>query len=162
LEAARERDLAAARDDPEDTRARLDLAGVDYDLGTARENLQDFAGAREAYREVMHTLDELLERDRTNLVWLRHRSAALFRRSVSDWESGQRKAGEQEARRALALALQLADSRAASAEDFQRAAEDLIEARPDVLGSPAKALQYAQRAVDISGGANPAFLLTLA
>ncbi len=162
LEQARERDLGFVRLDPENSRTRFDLATIDYDLASARDAVGDRKGARDAYREVLRTLDDLLQRDPANLVWLGHRSEALFRLSGIDWESGYYDRAGQESRNALALALQVASAPEASGEDFQRAADDLLEVRPATLQNPHQAIELARRAVEISRGANPAFLITLA
>lgn len=162
LELACRRGAEAAQRDPQDTRIRFDLATDYYDLGAVRASLGDTTAAREAFREVLRTVDELLARDASNLVWVAHRSDALFDLGALDWRAGEKQSGEKEAREALATALRLADSPHATGEDFQRAADDFLEINPPELRRPVQAVEFANRAVDASHHANPEFLITLA
>jgi tetratricopeptide (TPR) repeat protein len=162
LELACRRGSDAAKRDPQDTQIRFDLATDYYDLATARASLGDAARAQEAYREVLRIIDGLLRRDASNLVWIAHRSEALFDLGSLDWRTGKKKAGEAEQLEALSASLKLAASPHASGEDFERAAEDLLELNPAGSRRPSQALEFARRAVEISGRANAEFLITLA
>jgi tetratricopeptide (TPR) repeat protein len=158
------RDLFAsiAARDPDDSRARFDLATVEVDLGHVRQTLGERAAAREHFRSVLRILDGLLQRSPSNPVWLGHRAETLYRIGQLDRALGETARGDRAVREALALALPLAEGPDASTADLDRAAGILLEVEPAALRQPQKALEYAARAVEKSRGANPDLLLTLA
>ena len=148
--------------DPDDVRARFDLTTVDYDLGQAREKTGDRIGALGDYTEAAQVFEQILRHDPDNLVWLGHRSEALYRIGSINRDLGKSTDGEHVLQEALGMAVRVAGSKDASVEDLNRAAEYLSSVRPIGWRQPRVALQFALLAVEKSRGTNAHYLLTLA
>lgn len=151
----------AARD-PEDVRVRFDITTVDYDLGQAREKTADRVGARRDYTEAAQILEAILRRDPANIVWLGHRSEVMYRIGCIDRDLGKTAEGDRTLHEALSIAVRVARSHDASAEDLNRAADYLSSVKPIPWREPRVALQFALQAVERSRGTNAPYLLTLA
>jgi len=158
------RDLFASfvEHDPDDTRARYDLSSVEYELGQVRASVGDWIGARRSYRQVLDIIDGLLKRDASNLVWLAHRSEALYLIGQVDRSLGRPAEGDLAVREALTLSLRIAGNANASPTDLDRIAGFLVDVQPVAWREPRQSVAFATQAVAKSRGANPAFLLTLA
>jgi serine/threonine protein kinase len=149
LESARDSGAALAARDPSDMRIRFDVATVEFDLAQTYEAAGREQAALTAYRDVALRLEQLLTHEPDNLVWLGHRSEALYRIGAINHDA-------RVTREAIELALKVARSPEAAPDDWDRAAGDLLESDPKT------AIDFAARAVEKSGGSNPTYLLTLA
>lgn len=147
--------------DRQDTRARYDAATCHYHRAMAENALGRKAAARTSYERVVDLLEEVLGRDRNNAVLKGQLAAALFDTGVLNRELGARSRGDAQVRRGLTLAVEVAEQLDSSANDLDRAASMLTSVTPPAWRDPAKAVAFARRSIEKSGGTRPTAYLTL-
>ncbi|HBY63024.1 MAG TPA: hypothetical protein DEH78_24650, partial [Solibacterales bacterium] len=144
--------------DPNDARLRYDLATADFYRAEALRSLGRKVDARDSYLAVAKALDALLAQVPDNAVWLSHRSQSLLDAGRLAAELGERARGEDLIRRGLEGVLQVAGNAAASPNDLYRAATGLLVTG----GDAARALEFAQAAVNKTNAGNALYVFTLA
>ncbi len=152
------RNIAARR--PEENGRRSELAQV----LVARGALYSDAG-RSA--DALRDLDEAFEIWRSpgandgNAPAPADIAAAQLLRANALASLGDRAKARDEGRLAMAVLASAADRERTGGSNNERFARALLDTRLDGVGDPRRAMHYARRAVDLSGGRKPAFLATL-
>ncbi len=153
---------ALAELDPANSRAQFDLAVTLSDAGQLLEADNDDAGALRSYGQVADILERLLKGDPENASWQAYHAEILVRIGGLLVKTGQPEEARRQTARALAKARQLAARPEAAAAELTRLARLLVVCRPEELRDPLTALRYAERAVELTRGADPYALDTLA
>ncbi len=139
------------------------MLAVSYErLGDVQAYTGDTAGAIDHYRkylqvcEALHRADPMNKRWESWVYWASRKLAAALAKAGK---------GEEVTRlrlQMLRIGKVRADAREATAAELNAYAWDLLTIEPARLRDPASALLYAQRAVELSQGNDPAILDTLA
>ena len=143
-------------------RVQQTLASIYQDEGESYDGMANWAAARKAYQQLVAILSAALRRDPANHVWQEHYAEALISLASSEWRLGAKAEAEKVEREGLALSIHLAEDANAEPDDMDNAALHLLVAEPAQLRSPALALKFSTRAVDLVHGQELEFVLTLA
>ncbi|MEK7407193.1 MAG: protein kinase, partial [Acidobacteriota bacterium] len=153
---------ALAALDPANSRAQFDLAVVLNNAGQILEAEKDLAGALRHYGQVADTLERLIRSDAANPSWRAHYAEALVRIGGLLKKTGQTVEARRQTARGLAAAKELAGKPGTPAGELTRAARLLAICEPAELRDPQAAVRYAERAVELTSGADAYALDTLA
>ena len=143
--------------DHSDRRARLDLAIIMNFLGAAFRDLRRYDESLAAYDE----LNSLLANPGSSL-WLGHQAHAIAERARTLEAMGRTAEAAQAMTLGVQRTLAVVADKDASPNDLNRAVRLLLEAKPEHLRDPAKAVELAQRGVKLTGGTDPVYLFRLA
>lgn len=160
--------------DPEDARAQADLEVIlnDRELGfeaaanpalaVAADNRRaNLVAAQNSLTEEIAILEKMLKDDPSNQNWMTVLADAQVR--FATIQSTLHAPGQPEtlARKGIASLKELAMGDQASPMTLDEAANALLTVEPASLRNPALAVSFAERAVALSQGRRPSFLLTL-
>ncbi len=144
-----------------DNRARFDMAAFETDLAAEYHDEGKEIQAADTSRELLNIMAVLLQRSPKNVRWQMIQAQDLLMAGKIEAALGHRAQAKEFQTRGLTEAVQLAESKDASPEALDLAADALLEANP-LPADATKALGFAQRAVDAYARPVAAQLVTLA
>jgi eukaryotic-like serine/threonine-protein kinase len=162
-----------ANADPDDSRARNDLASLFENDALVYEDLVTDIGPAEhsnAYRENAVTLlqsaetiyEDLLKKDPKSRLWRTLLGDILVRLGTMQEPMHDPKGAEEQAQRGIAMLKGLASRSDAQVLDLERAARALVRVQPARMRDPELAAKYAERGLALDHRQNPGTLHTLA
>jgi hypothetical protein len=144
-----------------DNRARFDMVAFETDLSVEFDRYGKEKEAADTAHEVLGILAVLLQRSPNNLRWKMIQAQDWMTLGRVETKLGEKAAGREASLKGLEEAVRLAQSKDASPEVLQLAADGLIELHPQA-GDAQLALGFAERAAKAFARATPPQLLTLA
>jgi tetratricopeptide (TPR) repeat protein len=148
--------------DPDDTRARYDLATCVYHSAVAQYRLGAKQKSRDQYLEVVRLMDQLLVKFPANIAWKGQVATSAEAAGGLSRELGQKEEGDRLVRRGLNLAVEVAEHLDSAANDLSRAGRMLVSVEPPAWRDVKKGLAFCRRAVEKSNGTRPMLNLELA
>jgi hypothetical protein len=162
---AREGLLASIAKDKLDNRARFDLVAHETDMTEQYERLNRQADAARIVQEALDNLAELLRRSPNNLRWQIIQAKNMLAAGRIETRLGHRSESDQLSREGVERAVKLAQSKDASPQALDLAADALIAAQPHSshrAEDAYMALDFAQRAAAAYAKPTVSQFLTLA
>jgi tetratricopeptide (TPR) repeat protein len=149
-------------DNPGQPLARREVATASLVLGDTLAAAGRKPEATAAYRRALGLSEEVLRADGKNRQYQRDVTVALGRLSDALLQTGARAEAREVTRRALDALWPLVDTPDPQVYDLQQYVWLLVTTPFDDLRSPARALPYAQKLVEVTKGTHPAMLDALA
>lgn len=155
-----EEDLKA---DPTNQRARMGMIVSRKNMGDLLfYNIVDMPAALDCFRKAAESLEIEMNADPANLVWKQRLSETLTYVASTLLRLKQPEEARVQAKRGVAMAKEIADLPGANQSQIYNYAWLAVTVEPEDLQEPAKALPYAKKAVEMSGGRDPYSMHVLA
>lgn len=148
--------------DPDNVRAGMALAITFRYTGDLLSKTGDHGRALANYRKVLAILERLSAVQAGNVLVEGRRAEMLILMAAALAETGKMEDARQMTSDGLAITKRLAAREDATPDDLSGYAESFLTCVPADLRKPATAVEYAQRAIEKSGGRDPAVLDLLA
>jgi non-specific serine/threonine protein kinase/serine/threonine-protein kinase len=155
-----EEDLKA---DPSNQRARMGMIVSRKNMGDLLfYNIGDMPAALACFKEAADLLEIEMKADPANLVWKQRLSETLTYVASTLLRLKQPAEARVQAKRGVEMAKEIADRPGSNQSQNYNYAWLAVTVEPEDLQEPAKALPYAKKAVEMSGGRDPFSLHVLA
>ena len=158
-----ELDEQSLKEDPTNERARTNVAVTQKNLGDLYfYQLNNYPAALVCYQRATGVLEAQSRQDPDNVQWRQQLAELLADQASILMNAGQKEEGRRDAVRSLELAKQIADRTGATADQVYNYAWLAVTMDPPELQDARKALPYAEKAVEMTGGKDTSHLHVLA